>query len=320
MTKSLNMATAISSSNLVCENFYMKINGVTIDDTFAEAFPMKATRIIITAINLKWAYRAAYSIRGFASSVIACGCEADIERELKPSETPDGRPGISVMIFAMSTKDLAKQVPKRVGQSVMTTATAACFAGIYDDEEISMGKNLRFFGDGYQISKTINGRRYWRVPVMHGEFICEETTGVTKAIGGGNFLVLGKTTRHVLAACEKAVTEIEKVPDVITAFPGGVVGSGSKVGSKYDFIPASTNEAFCPTLKGLVDSALTDEIGSVLEIVIDGLNEDAIKKAMRAGIKAACKFGPKNGIYRISAGNYGGNLGKYHFHLRKILA
>jgi formylmethanofuran--tetrahydromethanopterin N-formyltransferase len=298
----------------------MKINGVAIDDTFAEAFPMKATRIIITAMNLKWAYRAANSIRGFASSVIACGVEADIERELDPSETPDGRPGISVIIFAMSTSALREQVPKRVGQSVMTTATTACFAGIDGKEHVPLGKNLRFFGDGYQISKTINGRRYWRIPVMHGEFVCEETTGVTKAIGGGNFLVLGKTARHVLAACELAIEAIEKVPDVVTAFPGGIVGSGSKVGSKYKFLTASTNQVFCPTLKGLVKSQLTDEIGSVLEIVIDGLSEKAIRDAMRVGILAACSLGPEKGIYRVSAGNYGGNLGPYHFHLREILA
>jgi len=298
----------------------LKINGVTIDDTFAEAFPMKATRIIITAMSVKWAHRAANSIRGFASSVIACGCEADIERELNPSETPDGRPGISVMIFAMSTKDLEKQVPMRVGQSVMTTATTACYAGIHSDEKISLGKNLRFFGDGHQISKVVNGHRYWRIPVMHGEFVCEETAGVTKAIGGGNFMVLGKTARQVLTACERAIEEIQKVPNVITAFPGGVVGSGSKVGSKYKFVKASTNDAFCPTLKGQVKSELSPEIGSVLEIVIDGLDEAAIKQAMRVGIKAACSLGPKKGIYRISAGNYGGNLGPYHFHLHDLLS
>jgi formylmethanofuran--tetrahydromethanopterin N-formyltransferase len=297
----------------------MKINGVQIDDTFAEAFPMKATRIIITAMTLKWAYRAANAIRGFASSVIACGIEADIERELKPSETPDGRPGISVMIFAMSKKDLDKHVPTRVGQSVMTTATTACYSGLDSEQKISMGKSLRFFGDGFQISKVVNNRRFWRIPVMHGEFICEETTGVTKAIGGGNFLVLAKTARHGLAACEKAVEEIQKVPGVITAFPGGIVGSGSKVGSKYKFLTASTNEAYCPTLKGQVKSELGDEIGSVLEIVIDGLDEESINEAMRVGIKAACSFGPSKGICRISAGNYGGSLGPHLFHLRKLL-
>lgn len=297
----------------------MKINGVQIDDTFAEAFPMKATRIIITAMTLKWAYRAANAIRGFASSVIACGIEADIERELKPSETPDGRPGISVMIFAMSMKDLEKHVATRVGQSVMTTATTACYSGLDSEQKVSMGKSLRFFGDGFQISKVVNKRRFWRIPVMHGEFIVEETAGVTKAIGGGNFLVLAKTARHGLAACEKAVEEIQKVPGVITAFPGGVVGSGSKVGSKYNFLTASTNEAYCPTLKGQVKSELTDEIGSVLEIVIDGLDEESINEAMRLGIKAACSFGPAKGVCRISAGNYGGNLGPHLFHLRKLL-
>ncbi len=297
----------------------MKINGVQIDDTFAEAFPMKATRIIITAMTLKWAYRAANAIRGFASSVIACGIEADIERELKPSETPDGRPGISVMIFAMSMKDLEKHVATRVGQSVMTTATTACYSGLDSEQKVSMGKSLRFFGDGFQISKVVNKRRFWRIPVMHGEFIVEETAGVTKAIGGGNFLVLAKTARHGLAACEKAVEEIQKVPGVITAFPGGVVGSGSKVGSKYKFLTASTNEAYCPTLKGQVKSELSDEIGSVLEIVIDGLDEESINEAMRLGIKAACSFGPAKGICRISAGNYGGNLGPHLFHLRKLL-
>ena len=297
----------------------MRINGVDIDDTFAEAFPMKATRIIITAMDLKWAYRAANEIRGFASSVIACGVEADIERELKPSETPDGRPGISLMIFAMSTKDLEKQIPTRVGQSVMTTATTACYSGLDSDKKVPMGKNLRYFGDGYQISKVINGKRYWRIPVLHGEFICEETTGITRAIGGGNFLVLASNVRHGLAACEKAVEEIRKLPGVITAFPGGVVGSGSKVGSKYNFLTASTNETFCPTLKGQVKSELTDEIGSVLEIVIDGLDEESINAAMRTGIRAACSYGPSKGIFRISAGNYGGSLGPHLFHLRKIL-
>ena len=280
---------------------------------------MKATRLIITAMTMKWAYTAARSLTGFASSVIACGCEAGIERELKPEETPDGRPGIAVLIFAMSKSQLAAQLIRRVGQSVMTTATSACFAGTHSDTMLPLGKSLRYFGDGHQISKALNGIRYWRIPVMHGEFLCEESAGVVPGIGGGNFLVLARTARHGLTACEQAVDAIRKVPDVVTTFPGGIVGSGSKVGSKYSFLPASTNEAFCPTLKGRVKSMLTEEIGSVLEIVIDGLNETAINEALRAGIEAACRSGPEKGIFRISAGNYGGKLGPYHFHLRKIL-
>ncbi|MCY4155740.1 MAG: formylmethanofuran--tetrahydromethanopterin N-formyltransferase [Gammaproteobacteria bacterium] len=298
----------------------MKINGVTIDDTFAEAFPMKATRLIITAINMKYAYIAANALTGFASSVIACGCEAGIEGELQPEQTPDGRPGVAILMFAMSKSQLADQLIRRVGQSVMTTATSACFAGAHSDTMLPLGKSLRYFGDGYQISKLLDGIRYWRIPVMHGEFLCEESTGVVPAIGGGNFLVMAKTSRHGLSACEKAVQAIQAVADVVTTFPGGIVGSGSKVGSKYSFLPASTNEAFCPTLKGRVASMLSEEIGSVLEIVIDGLNEDAIRTATRAGIEAACAHGPEKGIYRIGAGNYGGKLGPHHFHLREILA
>lgn len=298
----------------------MEINGVKIDNAFAEAFPMQATRLIITAMTLEWAYRAANSLTGFASSVIACGCEADIERELSPKETPDGRPGIAVLIFAISRKQLIDQVKKRVGQSVMTTATSACFSGCESDDRIPLGKSLRYFGDGYQIAKIFKGVRYWRIPVMHGEFLCEETAGVVPGIGGGNFLVLAKSSRHGLTACKRAVKAIRKIPGVVTTFPGGVVGSGSKVGSKYKFMVASTNEAFCPTLKGQVDnSQLTKEIGSVLEIVVDGLNEDVIREALYKGIMAVCKSGPKQGIYRITAGNYGGKLGPYHFHLWDIL-
>ena len=298
----------------------MKINGVEIEQTFAEAFPMKATRLIITGMNDHWAYAAANHMTGFASSVIACGCEAGIEKKLSAKETPDGRPGYSVLIFAMSKKQLEDQLVKRVGQSVMTCATSACYSGSKSEKPLSLGKSLRFFGDGYQIAKQINGIRYWRIPVMHGEFICEHTTGMVNAVGGGNFLILAKNAEVGLKACEKALKAIDKIDDVVTSFPGGVVGSGSKVGSKYSYLPASTNQAYCPTLKGQVKSALDDRIGSVLEIVIDGITQEATSEAMRVGIEAACTVGAKRGIYRISAGNYGGNLGPYHFHLREVLS
>ena len=297
----------------------MKLNGVVIDKTFAEAFPMKATRILITAANETWAHHAANAMTGFATSVIACGCEAGIERELKPSETPDGRPGISVLLFTMSGKEMVKQIQNRVGQCVLTSPTSACFAGMAGGEQVALGKNLRYFGDGFQISKKVNGTRYWRVPVMDGEFVVEETTGVEKAIGGGNFLVLAETQTQALEACERAIAAMRKIPNVIMPFPGGVVRSGSKVGSKYKALPASTNDAFCPTIKGQVNSALSDDIGAVMEIVIDGLDEGSIRAATAAGIRAACKLGARKGIRRISAGNYGGNLGPFHFHLHEIL-
>lgn len=297
----------------------MKINGVFIEDSFAEAFPMKATRLIITARNETWANHAANALTGFATSVIACGCEAGIERQLKPGETPDGRPGVAVLLFAMSNKELTKQLQNRVGQCVLTAPTSACYNGIAAGDPLPMGKTLRYFGDGYQIAKKLGSTRYWRVPVMDGEFLCEDVARVIKAIGGGNFLILAVDQAQALTACERAVAAMRKVPGVIMPFPGGVVRSGSKVGSKYKTLPASTNHRYCPTLRGVVDSALPANVGAVLEIVIDGLTEAAINEATRVGIRAACTLGSKRGIIGITAGNYGGNLGPFHFKLRQIL-
>lgn len=298
----------------------MIVNGVLVDETFAEAFGMRATRLVITAANLRWAHHAANALSGFATSVIGCGAEAGVERELAADETPDGRPGVSVLLFAVSAKELAKQVERRVGQCVLTAPTSAVFSGIDGPESVPLGKNLRYFGDGHQISKLFGGRRYWRVPVMDGEFVCEELAGVVKAVGGGNFLVLARTQLQALAACEAAIEAMRKLPGVVMPFPGGVVRSGSKVGSKYKALSASTNDAFCPTLRGVTRSELAADTAAVLEIVIDGLTEDDVRAAMRAGMQAVCAVGAAGGVQRISAGNYGGKLGKYQFHLREVLA
>ena len=298
----------------------MIINGIHIDDTFAEAFNMRATRVIITAQNHKWAYHAAQAMTGFATSVIGCGVEAGIERELSSNETPDGRPGIAVLMFAMGSSVLMKQLENRMGQTILTCPTSAAFSGLESDEKINLGKHLRFFGDGFQTSKLIAGKRYWRVPVMDGEFITEETTGMVRAIGGGNFLVLARSQAQALNACEAAIEAMKKVPNVIMPFPGGVVRSGSKVGSKYKSMFASTNDAFCPTLKGMTKSELDTDIESVMEIVIDGLTEIDIRKATYAGIHAIIQLGEESGVKRISAGNYGGKLGQFQFHLRNIMA
>ena len=298
----------------------MIINGVVIDETFAEAFPMKGTRLIITAHNAKWAMISSQAFSGFATSVIACGCEAGIERELDPSETPDGRHGVSILIFAMGGKGLAKQVETRAGQCVLTSPTSALFAGIESEKQMALGQNLRFFGDGFQISKVIDGKRYWRIPVMDGEFLTEEKTGVVESVGGGNFLVLAESQGQALTACEAAIEAMRQIPNVIMPFPGGVVRSGSKVGSKYKALNASTNDAFCPTLKGQTKSDLSPEVESVMEIVIDGLTKEDIDEAMKVGIQAVCDLGFEKGIRRVSAGNYGGKLGPFHFHLQEIMA
>lgn len=302
----------------------MIINGIQIDDTYAEAFNMRGTRVIITAQNLKWAYHAANAMTGFATSVIGCGVEAGIERELLAEESPDGRPGVSILMFAMGSKVLMQQLETRMGQCILTCPTAAAFAGIDSEDKISLGKHLRYFGDGYQTSKLIrdaNGvaKRYWRIPVMDGEFLVQETTGMVRAIGGGNFLILATSQPAALAAAEVAIEAMKQIPNVIMPFPGGVVRSGSKVGSKYAKMFASSNDAFCPTLKGLVKSELSDDIESVMEIVIDGLTFEDIALSMKVGIEAICKLGESQGVKRISAGNYGGKLGPHLFKLHEIL-
>ncbi|MBA2409598.1 MAG: formylmethanofuran--tetrahydromethanopterin N-formyltransferase [Gammaproteobacteria bacterium] len=297
----------------------MIINGVELEDTFAEAFDMRATRIIITAINFKWARHAAETMTGFATSVIGCGVEAGIERVLHGEETPDGRPGMAVLLFATSTKTLAQQLETRVGQCVLTCPTTAVFAGLAGDEKIALGKNVRYFGDGFQLSKMIGGKRFWRIPVMDGEFLCEEETARTTAVGGGNFLVLARTMSQALLASEAAIDAIYRLPNVIMPFPGGGVRSGSKVGSKYKGLMASTNDPYCPTLKGLAGSRLSADIGAAMEIVIDGLTADDVRHAMRTGIQAVCALGTSEGIVQITASNFGGKLGAHHFHLKEIM-
>ncbi|MFG1462890.1 formylmethanofuran--tetrahydromethanopterin N-formyltransferase [Xanthobacter sp. DSM 24535] len=299
----------------------MNINGVDIRDGFAEAFPMAGTRLVITADTPRWVRTAAVSLTGFATSVIGCGCEAAIEGEIAPEDTPDGRPGVSVLIFAMSLKDLKKIVPARVGQCVLTAPTSACYAGLTDGARVPLGRALRYFGDGHQISKSFDDRRFWRIPVMEGEFVCDDVVGSTEAaVGGGNFLILARSRAAALNAAEHAVEAMGAVKGAILPFPGGVVRSGSKIGGKYAGMIASTNDAYCPTLRASVESALPPDVQSVLEIVIDGLSSAEVAASMRAGISAVCALGEARGIVAIDAGNYGGNLGPFHFKLRELMA
>ncbi|HHT70805.1 MAG TPA: formylmethanofuran--tetrahydromethanopterin N-formyltransferase [Firmicutes bacterium] len=291
----------------------MYIKGVYIHDTFAEAFALYGTRFIITAANRKWALQAAQSVTGFATSIIGCGCEAGIEGEV--SATPDDRPGVAVLLFATSFQELEKQLLARLGQCVMTCPTTACYNGLASDGQLQVGGKLRYFGDGWQASKVIAGQRYWRIPVMEGEFLIQESFGYCKGVGGGNFLLLGTDDQLTLAAATKAVEAMEKVAGVIMPFPGGIVRSGSKVGSRYKSLLASTNTAYCPSLRGRVESALPSKVNSVLEIVIDGLDLAAVEEATRVGIRAACE----PGIVQITAGNYGGKLGQYKIQLRSVL-
>ncbi len=291
----------------------MYLNGVEIEDTFAEAFKMWGSRIIITARNPRWAMIAAATMTGFATSVIGCKCEAGIEGTVV--DTPDGRPGVSVLLFTPGREDMPKRLMERIGQCVLTCPTTGCFNGLESDTMIAIGGQLRFFGDGFQASKVMGGRRYWRIPVMEGEFLIEEKFGMQRSVGGGNFLILGEDADVVLEAAERAAEAMRQVPGVILPFPGGIVRSGSKTSSRYKALLASTNDAFCPTLRGITNTALPEGVNSVLEIVIDGLDIAAVEKATAVGVRAACI----PGIRRISAGNYGGTLGQFQVHLHRVL-
>ncbi|HZI75385.1 MAG TPA: formylmethanofuran--tetrahydromethanopterin N-formyltransferase, partial [Gemmatimonadales bacterium] len=291
---------------------------VFIEDTFAEAFTMRVARIIITAESLRWVRAAALKLTGFATSVIGCKVEAGIERELPAGETPDGRIGVSVLLMTMSKDDMSKRLIERIGQTVLTCPTTACYDGLPEAaDRVGVGSALRFFGDGFQISKVIAGERFWRIPVMEGEFLVQERFGMLKGVGGGNFLILARSAGAALSAAEAAADAMNAEPGVILPFPGGVVRSGSKVGSRRSkTMIASTNDAFCPTLRAVTATALPEDVNSVLELVINGTDAGAIARAMRAGISAACR----EGVVAISAGNYGGKLGPHHFHLRQILS
>ena len=299
------------------DNSLESCNGIPIADTFAEAFAMTAARAIITADTPTWANIAATTMTGYATSVIACDAEAGIERVLAPAETPDGRPGVSVLLFAFNRDALEKALSTRVGQCVMTCPTTACYNGLpLGDKTANVGGRLRYFGDGWQISKRLGDRRFWRIPVMDGEFTCEEMFGTAKGVAGGNIIVLGRDATGTLAATEAAAAAMRTCPDIILPFPGGIARSGSKVGSKYKALRASTNTAFAPALRGKVETLLPPEAACAYEIVIDGLTEQAVARATAQGIRAACV----PGILQITAGNYGGNLGKFHIRLRDVMS
>lgn len=295
----------------------MRLYEAEVEDTFAEAFEMWAARVVITAETPDWARAAAQSMTGFATSVIGCGCEAGIERELAPDETPDGRPGVSVLLLTVRAEDLGKRLVERIGQCVLTAATTACYNGLESDQTVNVGGPLRYFGDGFQVSKRLDGRRFWRVPVMDGEFLVEERFGIRPAVGGGNLILLGPDAASTLRAAEAAVQAIRTVPGVILPFPGGISRSGSKVGARrYKFLTASTNEVFCPTLRSLVpDTRVPPGLNCVYEIVVDGLSLAAVEEAMRRGLEAAAQ----NGARFITAGNYGGRLGRYQIRLQDLL-
>lgn len=293
----------------------MELNGVTIDDTYAEAFPTWVARVVITAVTEDYAYKAAVEATGFATSAIGCPCEAGVEGFVPAEETPDGRPGYGILICA-GKKKLKEQVVERLAECVLTAPTTAVFDGLPEAEE-RIPVKLHFFGDGYEYKKEVGGRQCWAIPIMNGEYVGEEEFGIIKGVAGGNFFVMGENQMAALMGAQAAVDAIAGVCGVITSFPGGIVASGSKVGSKYKFMSASTNEKYCPTLREKVEDSMVPEgVKAIYEIVIDGLDEDAVKEAMTAGVRAATKV---PGVVKISAGNFGGNLGPFKIELKDLI-
>jgi len=296
----------------------MEINGVEIEDNFAEAFGIKVSRILITAATKKLALVAATEATGYGTSVIGCPAEAGIDGYVPPQETPDGRPGYIIMICNMNKDKLDHELLERVGMCVLTAATTAVFDWMDEpDEKLKTGQKLKFFGDGYEQTLDIQGRKIHSIPLMSGDFLVEAELGIRAGVAGGNFFILAENQPAGLLAADAAVDAIEAVAGAITPFPGGVVASGSKVGStKYKFLGASTNEKMCVTLKDDVEGCqIPQQVDGVYEIVIDGVSEEAVKAAMKAGIEAAVKV---PGVLKMSAGNFGGNLGAYKINLQDL--
>ncbi len=295
----------------------MHIGPTAIVDTFAEAFGLRFVRLVVTAHDRHWLDAATASFCGYGTSVIGCDAEVGVERLLAPDETLDGRTGAALLAFAFSAEAVGKAVANRAAQCLLTCPTTAVFDGLSAaPDRVPLGDHVRFFGDGFEKSNVVDGRKFWRVPVMDGELVVESTAGVAKGVGGGNFIVQGESLATALEAARRGVEAIAGVPGTIAPFPGGAVRSGSKVGSRYAALRASTNEAFCPALVGRVETQLVAGAACAVEIVIDGVDPSAVAAAMAAGIRAAA--GP--GILAISAGHYGGKLGKHQFHLHQVLA
>jgi formylmethanofuran--tetrahydromethanopterin N-formyltransferase len=295
-----------------------------IDDTYAEAFRSIYVEFLITARNRQWVAHAANAATGNASSTILCDCEAGVDRFVGPGGdesfvTPDGRPGAIVQLHVPRfRKDRVEALEHaalvRISQNVVTCPTAACFNAIESSDLFPIGKKISYFGDGFQKRIERFGRSVWWIPTLGGEFIIDEQFGYQDGLMGGNLWFFGETEDAALAAAEASVAAVRNCPGVIMPFPGGIAGSGSKAGSKYKFMIASTYEKFCPMLvdNPKANSQLPKGVGSVMEIIINGRDLQAIISATQAAIAASVNT---PGLLRISAGNYGGRLGKSFVYL-----
>ena len=233
--------------------------------------------------------------------------------------TPDGRPG-AILQFHVPRfrKDrveaLERSLLVRISQNILTCPTTACFNLLDTEPYYKLGRKLAFFGDGYQMRAVHHGRPVWVVPILGGEFVIDRRFGYRDGLMGGNLWYMGRDLNAALAAAERGTAAVQAAPGVIMPFPGGVAASGSKAGSRYKFSIASTYEAYCPTLRERLGekSKLPAGVESIMEIIINGRDLATIVKATQAAIAASVDT---PGLVRISAGNYGGRLGKSFVYL-----
>jgi formylmethanofuran--tetrahydromethanopterin N-formyltransferase len=295
-----------------------------VEDTYAEAFRSIYAEVLITARDRTWLDHAVAAATGNASSTIMCDCEAGLDRYVGPGGdaefvTPDGRPGAIVQFhiprFRKDRREaLEKSLLVRISQNVLTCPTASAFNLLDTEDYFKLGRKLAFFGDGYQFRDTRHGRPVWVVPILGGEFIIDRRFGYRDGLMGGNLWFLGDSVDSALLAAERAAAAVADTPGVIMPFPGGLAGSGSKAGSRYKFSIASTYAEFCPTLREKLGdtSRVPAGVASVMEVIINGRDLATIATATHRAIEAAA---PTEGLVKISAGNYGGRLGKSFIYL-----
>lgn len=299
-------------------------NRAEVEDTYAEAFRSIYAEVLITARDRTWLDHAVAAATGNASSTIMCDCEAGLDRYVGPGgdasfATPDGKPGAIVQFhlprFRKDRREaLEKSLLTRISQNVLTCPTASAFNLLDTEDYFKLGRKLAFFGDGHQFRDTRHGRPVWVVPILGGEFIIDRRFGYRDGLMGGNLWLMGDSVDSALLAAERGAAAVADTPGVIMPFPGGLAGSGSKAGSRYRFSIASTFAEYCPTLREKLgdESRVPAGVASIMEIIINGRDLATIATATHRAIEAA-RSTP--GLVKISAGNYGGRLGKSFIYL-----
>lgn len=295
-----------------------------VDDTYAEGFRSLYGEVLLTGRDQTWLGHAVAAVTGHASSTILCDCEAGLAGWVDPSATPDGRPGARIQFhvprFRKDRREhLEKVMLARISQNALTCPTIRCFNQLDTPDYFKLGRKIALFGDGYQFRDVRYGERGWVIPILGGEFFLSRRFGFQDGVMGGNLWFFGADEDAAILAAQRAAEAVETVPDTITPFPGGVAASGSKAGSRYSFLIASTYAEYCPTLRERLgeQSRLPAGVRSVMEIIVNGRDLVSLQAATRAAILAAAET---PGLLKISAGNYGGRLGKTFVHLHQVIA